>query len=389
MLAILLTLAAIGHVILWVAFVNRLHAVGIWRMWIHVLTAFCGAALVGAPLGIAYTTLWLRDASGMAASFAWAITASYLVACAVVCIVVVAQWCCLKFHPERRGVVLANHTSCARPAKDSTVPLAAPGLSAWLASLPLNQALDICVQEKQLAIPRLSRGHDGLRIAHLSDLHMSGRIAKEYFHRVVDHVNRCQPDIVAITGDLVERDKCIAWIADTLGRLRAPGGVYYVLGNHDQHVDQRRLHDELAKAGLVYLGGTWRAVTIRDIPLVLAGNELPWYRPAAELSDCPPHNADGLPLRVLLSHSPDQFEWAQQHEVDLMLAGHNHGGQIRLPLVGAILAPSRYGVRYAGGAYRGGNTVMHVCRGTSSLMPVRINCPPEIALLILRCGGAA
>ena len=67
-----------------------------------------------------------------------------------------------------------------------------------------------------------------------------------------------------------------------------------------------------------------------------------------------------------------------------MLAGHNHGGQVRLPFVGAILAPSRHGVRYAAGAFRSGNTVMHVSRGTSCLTPLRYNCPPEIALLILR-----
>jgi predicted MPP superfamily phosphohydrolase len=71
------------------------------------------------------------------------------------------------------------------------------------------------------------------------------------------------------------------------------------------------------------------------------------------------------------------------HEFDLVMAGHNHGGQVRLPALGAILAPSRSGTRYAGGVFRRGQTILHVSRGTSSLTPFRWNCPPEIALLVL------
>jgi predicted MPP superfamily phosphohydrolase len=248
----------------------------------------------------------------------------------------------------------------------------------------LNEVLDIHVHEKELRIPRLSRRHDGLRIAHLSDLHMSGRINKAYFQQVVTHVNRLEPDLVAITGDLVERKECLAWIPDTLGQLRAPCGVYYVLGNHDRHVGAEPIHAAMGEAGLIHLGGRWTQLCLREAPLILAGNELPWFDPAADLSDAATRDSNGLPLRILLSHSPDQLRWARERDFDLVLAGHNHGGQIRLPVVGAIHAPSRQGVRYAAGAFRAGETVLHVSRGTSSLTPVRFNCPPEIALLILR-----
>jgi len=192
---------------------------------------------------------------------------------------------------------------------------------------------------------------------------------------------------VAITGDLVERNECLSWIPDTFGRLRAKGGIYYVLGNHDKHVDEEELHARLADAGLIYVGGAWRQTTVRGVSVVLAGNELPWYPPAADLSDCPPHDGDGLPLRIVLSHSPDQFAWARRHDVDLLLAGHNHGGQVNLPLLGAILAPSKHGVRYASGAFRAGSKVMHVSRGTACLTPVRYFCPAEVAILVLQ-GGA-
>jgi predicted MPP superfamily phosphohydrolase len=377
----LLILAAVGHVIFWVALVNRVHALGIKRFWVKLATVGCGVALVAIPLAIATVLYGNANVAGIAGLVA---TRWYIVACALVCVTGVVQWCYLRCHPERQEIVLTNHTSRFRPSKTVDGPLTAPGISTWLARLPLNEALDISVHEKELAIPRLPSRLDGLRIAHLSDLHMSGRIGKEYFRQVVAHTNQLKPDVVVITGDLVERDQCLSWIPDTLGQLRAAAGVYYVLGNHDRHVGAPRIHAALKEAGLIHVGGRWEEVRVSDAPLIVAGNELPWFGPAAELVDCSPRDSNGLPLRILLSHSPDQFGWAQSHDFDLVLAGHNHGGQVRLPLVGAILAPSRYGVRYAAGAFRAGNTVMHVSRGTSCLTPLRYNCPPEIALLVLR-----
>jgi predicted MPP superfamily phosphohydrolase len=157
-----------------------------------------------------------------------------------------------------------------------------------------------------------------------------------------------------------------------------------VLGNHDRRVDKRRLHSALADAGLIHLGGRTMSLTIRDMPVILCGNELPWFGPAAELNGCTPHNESGLPLRIALVHTPDQFDWSVENDVDLMLAGHVHGGQVCLPIIGPITAPSLYGVRYAAGTFRRGKTVMHVSRGTSALTPLRWNCPPEIAVLTLR-----
>jgi predicted MPP superfamily phosphohydrolase len=377
----LLILAAVGHVILWVALVNRVHALGIKRFWVKLATVVCGVALVAIPLAIATVLYGNSSVAGIPGLIAarW-----YIVACALVCVTGVVQWCYLRRHPERREIVLTNHTSRFRPSETVDAPLTAPGISTWLARLPLNEALEISVHEKELAIPRLPIAHDGIRIAHLSDLHMSGRIGKEYFEQVVALTNLLEPDVVAITGDLVEREQCLSWIPETLGQLRATAGVYYVLGNHDRHVGAPRIHAAMNEAGLMHLGGRWEEIRVGDAPLILAGNELPWFGPAANMVDWSPHDSNGLPLRILLSHSPDQFGWAQLHDFDLVLAGHNHGGQVRLPIIGPILAPSRFGVRYASGAFKCGNTVMHVSRGTSCLAPLRYNCPPEIALLVLR-----
>lgn len=90
------------------------------------------------------------------------------------------------------------------------------------------------------------------------------------------------------------------------------------------------------------------------------------------------------PFRILLSHTPDNLSWAKSHHFDLMLAGHTHGGQIRLPWLGAIIAPSFHGSRYASGLYFEPPTLMHVSRGLAGIHPIRLNCPPELALLILK-----
>jgi uncharacterized protein len=102
------------------------------------------------------------------------------------------------------------------------------------------------------------------------------------------------------------------------------------------------------------------------------------------MPSCPPRTADGSQLRILLSHSPDQFAWARRWDFDLMLAGHTHGGQIRLPIVGPVVCPSRHGVKYAGGTFYSYPTLMHVSRGISAEAPIRLNCRPELSRLVLQ-----
>lgn len=281
----LLALGALGHAILWVAAVNRLHAVALNRKLMDVLTGLCGLAVALIPLVVAWAVL---RGDGAVRNAAW----SYVLVCAAICVLGLLHRLYTLLHPERTGTILANHTSHHRADDHLEEPLTAPGIPTWLSRLPGNQVLNITVHEKQLAMPRLAAGHDGLRIVHLSDLHMSGRITKRYFEAVVEKVNTSQPDVIAITGDIVERRHCIDWIPETLGRLRAAGGVYYVLGNHDKKVNIEQLKKALADAGLIHVGGSCHPITVRGMPLVIAGNELPWFGPAADMSAVPRHNAD-------------------------------------------------------------------------------------------------
>jgi predicted MPP superfamily phosphohydrolase len=380
---VILALGAIGHVVLWVALVNRTHALGIQRIWVDLITLLCGALLAVLPLGIAAALAgFISVEPGTVTAIVPRLVWTYLTFCAAVLIVAAIQramWLC---NPERRGALVTNHTSPAAMG-DASEPLLAPGIPSWLGKLPGNEVLKLCIQHRTIAIPRLSHSVEPLRIAHLTDLHMSGRITRPYFERVVEETNALGPDIIAVTGDIVEREPCIDWLPQTLGRLRAEGGIYFVLGNHDRHVDVNRLKAALTGVGLIHLGASCHELSIRGLPVILGGNALPWFGPASNFDECAPHDESGLPLRIVLAHSPDEFAWAQSHDIDLMLAGHLHGGQVRLPLFGAIVSPSRHGVRYACGVFSAGNTVMHVSCGTGSLTPLRYNCPPEISLLTL------
>jgi predicted MPP superfamily phosphohydrolase len=379
---VILALGAIGHVVLWVAIVNRIHAFGIQRRWIDLITIIAGIMLATLPLLITAVLAGFVPAdAGPLSSAASRIVWTYLTLCAAVLVVATIQRLSWSRSPERDSSSLNTQKSFVRFA-DSRL-LLSPGIPSWIGRLPGNEVLKICVEQKAIPIPRMSRSHEPLRIVHITDLHMSGRITRPYFERVVEETNALHADLIAITGDIVETESCVDWIPETLARLRANSGVYYVLGNHDRYVDVERLKAALADAGLVHLGADCHHLSVRGMPIVLGGNELPWFEPASNFNHVPHNEESESPLRILLAHSPDEFKWAQSRDVDLVLAGHLHGGQVRLPLFGAILSPSRYGVRYAHGVFTAGNTVMHVSRGTGSLTPLRYNCPPEISLLTL------
>jgi len=91
-------------------------------------------------------------------------------------------------------------------------------------------------------------------------------------------------------------------------------------------------------------------------------------------------------FRLLLSHTPDNAYWADRSGFDLMLAGHNHGGQVRLPLIGPVFMPSRYGRKFDAGAFQIGRMLLHVSRGVSGKHPYRFGCTPEITKIVLRSG---
>jgi len=249
--------------------------------------------------------------------------------------------------------------------------------------VPGHQMFKLHIHEKKLTASGLPRALDGLSIAHFSDLHFTGHIKQSYFDSLVDHVNQLDADLVAITGDLIDNSKCVGWLTETLGRLQSRHGVFFLLGNHDKRQrNSDKIRQIMTECGFVDLGRETRALELNGCRLLLAGNELPWLGPPPDL---PPmsENPNRQDYRLLLSHSPDQFQWARERGFDLMLAGHTHGGQIRLPLIGPIVSPSKFGVKYASGLFYEPPTLLHVTRGISGKDPIRWNCPPELAKLVL------
>lgn len=245
--------------------------------------------------------------------------------------------------------------------------------------LPLNQIFDLAIEEIDLPVIGLPKALDGYRIAHLSDLHLTGHIHPDYSGYAVDRATAWQADLMALTGDIIDKQSCIDWLPEIFSSASARDGCFYVLGNHDTRVtDSRQTREAMDRAGWTDLGSRVLSKTLSGVPSLLIGNESPWFQ-RPELDG---HHTE--PFRLLLSHSPDQLSWARQHQVTLMLAGHTHGGQGRLPLAGPILSPSIHGSRYASGEFYKPPTTMHVTRGVCGKHLLRINCRPQLSLLILR-----
>lgn len=367
-------LALAGHAFLWVAMINRLHGSRIEGRWRDAATLLAIVSLVVIPIGFGW---WLWP-FGPAMTLPWP-AAIYLGLCWIGAAVALAGW--FRRHVfHRPPAALRYERSC--PAGGSEPAERGEDRHHVLTRLPGNEILRLHVVERGVEIARLPQTLARLSIVHVSDFHFTGRIGKSYFLEVVRRVNGLDADLVCITGDLIDDAACFDWIPQTLGQLAGRHGVYFVLGNHDRLIDHRRLRQVLTASGLVDLGGRWLAVDVRGQPVLLAGNERPWFHEGDELARAP--QVAGDPLRIALTHSPDQLRWAQAAGVDLLLAGHTHGGQIRLPLVGPIFSPCRHGVKHAWGLYEAPPTLLHVTCGVSGEFPVRMNCPPEIVRLVLQ-----
>ena len=246
--------------------------------------------------------------------------------------------------------------------------------------LPWNQIFELAVEEVDLPVRGLPEGLDGYRIAHLSDIHLTGDIHPDFAGYAVHRAAQWQPDLMALTGDIIDNQICVDWLTDIFSPVDCRDGCFFVLGNHDTRiVDSRQTREAMDRAGWIDLGGrSLRVPLAAGVDGMLIGNEYPWFsRP-----QIPVENDSSF--RILLSHSPDQLWWARRHHVSLMLAGHTHGGQGRLPFAGPILAPSYHGSRFAAGDFYRAPTTLHVSRGLSGTHLLRINCRPELSLITLR-----
>lgn len=376
--------AVLGHLAITVWLFNRVHA----RPWRRKIVKAFEKLLLLASLIISLLLAW-QLLQAATASDLWPrsslLLQIYSVTCWLTALAAIPLWVVPKLWERTPAALLSNDTTSVH-VLERTAERPLNGVAAKLLfHFPGNEILRLGIHTKTIQLPRLPAELSGLRIAHLSDLHMTGQLGKAFYDVVVDETNALAPDLVVITGDILEKVKCLPWIMPTLGRLRAREGKYFVLGNHEQRLPEaEELRAALTEADLIDLGSRCMSISLRGVEVTLAGTEVPWFGTSPEMPVlCGSDVARPTPFRILLSHSPDEFFWAQAQGIDLMLAGHTHGGQIRLPYIGAVVAPSNYGFRFAGGLYHQGPTVLHVSRGLAGIQPIRLNCPPEIALLVL------
>jgi predicted MPP superfamily phosphohydrolase len=233
------------------------------------------------------------------------------------------------------------------------------------------------VTEATLPVSGLAPALDGLRIGFLTDIHHSQLVSADDVHRAVELANAQQPDLFVLGGDYVtfgDRDY-VNPVAELLAPLRAPLGVIAILGNHD---DDRDMPAALARNGVTVLKDQRTRITVRDESLEIAGIRF-WTKKASDIARV----MSGAPdTTLLLAHDPRRLIEAASLNVPAVLSGHTHGGQIVIPGVGAFAA-RKFPIP-AGNGQRD-NTTIFVSRGIGTVyVPVRLNCPPEVAVVTLR-----
>ena len=254
----------------------------------------------------------------------------------------------------------------------------------FMTKVPLNECFTVEFNEREFTLDRLPPEWDGLRILHLTDLHFIGNIDLPFYEYVFDEITKLEFDMVCFTGDLLDGNQFAEWIPSTIGRLNAPLGKFFILGNHDWYLDTTPIRDVMIAHGWRDMAGNLQVLDTMGPPLAIGGDERPW------MGRHPNFNAGpGEAFRLLLSHTPDNFSWARGVGVDLMLTGHNHGGQVVLPVIGPVFSPSLHGVRFAGGLFYSSPTLLYVSRGLGGRHPLRINARPEISILTLKSAKKA
>ena len=258
--------------------------------------------------------------------------------------------------------------------------IVATSVSSAFAGIAYGTAVErhrIGMTNATLPVTGLPIALDGLRVGLITDIHHSRLVPAPDIVQALELSMSVRPDLIVLGGDYVTfGDRAfVGPVADLLGSLNAPHGVFAILGNHD---DDRDMPAALAGKGFSVLKDQRTQVSIRGETLTLAGIRF-WTRRADNIARVL-KGAEGTVL--LLAHDPRRLVEAATLDVPAVLSGHTHGGQIVVPGVGAI---ARRSFPVLSGLGHRDNTAIFVSRGVGTVyVPVRINCPPEVAMVTLR-----
>jgi predicted MPP superfamily phosphohydrolase len=246
------------------------------------------------------------------------------------------------------------------------------------------ERLNLHLREQDLKFPDLPKELDGLRMVQLTDIHLSPFLSERELARAVDMANGTRADLALVTGDLITTakdplDACLS----QLSRLRAPAGVFGCLGNHEIYADAEDYAEEHgARLGIRFLRSRaerlkFGAATLNPAGVDYQSSKKPYLVGTDRLV-----TPDGF--NVLLSHNPDVFPVAARQGYNLTIAGHTHGGQVRVEILRQDLNIGRFFTPYVDGLYRMGGAAIFVSRGIGTIgLPARIGAPPEVNLLRL------
>jgi predicted MPP superfamily phosphohydrolase len=255
-----------------------------------------------------------------------------------------------------------------------------------------NTALEL--NTYTISSSKLPQSFDGYRIAHVSDLHNT-EMGKDN-EKLLAMLRDADPDMIAITGDLIDSRNTDIEVALKFVREAVKiAPCYYVTGNHEARVNEYgELKAGMETAGVTVLEDVRTEISMEGATITLIGVNDPSYQTDYLFGDSETvlntkleelHTEDGE-FTVLLSHRPELFDAYTDHGIDLVLSGHAHGGQFRLPFIGGLVAPNQgFFPEYDAGIYTEGNTNMLVSRGIgNSILPFRINNRPEVILIELQ-----
>lgn len=240
------------------------------------------------------------------------------------------------------------------------------------------------IEKTEIVSNDIPESFDGVTIVFISDIHHGPYMSKRRIGKVVERINKIEPDIILLGGDYVHRDmKYIEPCFNELSKLKAILGVYGVLGNHDHWESVERTIENMNKSdiGILDNSSVWIYKENSRIKIGGVGDFL------EDNTDINPtiNDVSENDFVILLSHNPDYVEEIETEKIDLMLSGHTHGGQCTLFGLWAPLVPSTYGNKYRTGVIKTDETTLIVTNGIGTITPpVRFFAPPQINVITLK-----